>query len=382
MPRHRKKSVHGSGSVFQRKDGRYVAKYIDPETGKPLLRYARKESEAYELLEQMKSDVRQGTMARGPRQKVKDYMATWLEEVQKPKLRPGTYVVQRSIVYHHIIPMLGEIELKKLTPRQVQKFYTDKESEGLEKVSVRNIHRVLHTALGNAVRWGLVSQNVSDKVAPPQAQKRKLTILSKEQLNRLIQVAGKHENMDAFIKLAVTTGMRHSEMLALQWDDIDFETNILQVRRSVAFIGGQGFISGSPKTESGERVIMLPQLVIRALHKHKERQEEQRKRCGERWKNKNLVFCNKHGEYMYLSDNLSRYRKVLAEAGLPPITMHSLRHNVATFLINVLKYPPSLVQALLGHSSAAITLNIYTHTDDPLLLQQIMNDLDGLFGGE
>ncbi len=379
MPKERKRSVHGGGSVFQRKDGRYEAKFYDPETGKPIRRYARTMAEAEVLLDQIKMEVRQGTLARGPNQKVKDYMTTWLDEVQKPALRPGPYAVQHSIVHHHIIPALGEIELKKLTPRQVQKLYTDAESLGLKKVSVRNIHRVLHTALENAVRWDLVSQNVCDKVSPPQVRKRKATILSTDQLKRLVQVAEKHENMDAFIKLVVTTGMRHSEMLALQWNDIDFQTNMLTVRRNVTRVSGQGFISGPPKTESGDRKIILSQMVIRALREHQARQEKIKQQAGKDWLNKNLVFCNKRGEYVHLSGNLYRYRKVIKEAGLPPLTVQGLRHNVATFLINVLKYPPSLVQALLGHSSALITLDVYTHTD-PTLLQQIMDDLDEMFG--
>lgn len=381
MPKDRKRSVHGGGSVFRRKDGRYEAKFYDPETGKPIIRYPRTQAEAEALLDQIKMEVRQGTLSRGPKQKVKDYMAAWLEEVQKPALRPGPYAVQRSIVNRHIIPALGEIELRKLTPRQVQKLYTDKEGQGLKKVSVRNIHKVLHTALENAVRWDLVSQNVCDKVTPPQVRKRKATILATDQLKRLVQAAEKHENMDAFIKLVVTTGMRHSEMLALQWDDIDFENSILMVRRNVTHVSGQGFISGPPKTESGDRKIILSQLVIRALRKHQERQEAIKQQAGKNWLDKDLVFCNKCGEYIHLGGNLYRYRKVLKEAGLPPLTVQGLRHNVATFLINVLKYPPSLVQALLGHSSALITLDVYTHTD-PTLLQQIMDDLDDLLGGE
>src|SRR5215469_2217775 len=118
MPKKRKRSVHGGGSVFKRKDGRYEAKFYDPETRKPIIRYARTQAEAEILLDQIKAEVRRGTLSRGPNQKIKDYMITWLEEVQRPALRPGPYAVQRSIVNRHIIPSLGEIELRKLTPRQ------------------------------------------------------------------------------------------------------------------------------------------------------------------------------------------------------------------------------------------------------------------------
>jgi hypothetical protein len=155
MPRQpqKKKATYGGGTVYPRKsDGRYVAKYKHPDTGEPILRYAATRKEAEQELENIKFEIRQGTIVKGPRQKLKDYLETWLEKVQKPHLRPGPYAVQKSIVYHQIIPSLGETLLTKLTPQRLQDFYNEKEKQGLEKVSVRNIHQVLHTAMENAVR--------------------------------------------------------------------------------------------------------------------------------------------------------------------------------------------------------------------------------------
>lgn len=378
----RKKSVHGGGTIYQRKDGRHVASMKDPNTGRRIERYADTEKEAEKKLEDIKFELRQGSITTGPRQKVQDYLEMWLEKVQKPHLRPGSYANQKSIVHHQIIPALGDVFLTKLTPQRLQEFYNEKEKEGLEKVSVKNIHKVLHTALENAVRWDLVPRNVCDKVTPPRAQKRKRPLLTKEQIQQLFHVAKEHGYMDAFIKLAVVTGMRHSEILALQWGDVDFDRGILYVRRSVTYVAGQGFVEVPPKTESGERIFALPLFVLDALYQHQEAQGREKQRKGERWLGKNLVFCNAYGNYRHLRGNLYRYRKVLAEAEFPPLKVQDLRHNISTFIQKELKYSPGFAQALLGHSSPDITMDVYTHLEskDPTLLRQVMEDMDRLFG--
>jgi integrase len=382
----RKKSTYGGGSVYYRKsDDRYVAKYKHPDTGQLILRYAKTQKEAEKELENIKFEIRQGMLASGPNQKLKDYIIQWLEDVHRPEINLNTYTKHRSIIYRHIIPGLGHIELKKLTPQQVQKFYTDTEKVGLKKSSVRDIHKVLHGALKNAVQWGMVNQNVSDKVRSPRPAKKQHPILSIEQIQRLLQVSENYNGMEAFIKLVLTTGLRHGELLALQWDDIDLDAGVLIVRRSVAHIPHHGFVVGPPKSESGNRSTVLPQFVLIALRKHQAFQNVLKELAGETWFPKNLVFCNAQGEYVHEGTSLRHYRKVLAEAGLPlDMTIHDLRHNVATFLQKVLKYPPSFVQALLGHSTAAITLDIYTHLDknDPSELRPIMDDLDRLFGAK
>ncbi|HET8845651.1 MAG TPA: site-specific integrase, partial [Ktedonobacteraceae bacterium] len=327
----RKKSTYGGGSVYQRKsDGRFVAKYLHPDTGKPVLRYTDTQKEAEKELENIKFEIRQGTLATGPNQKVKDYMQQWLEEIHRPQINANTYSKHRSIVYHHIIPALGHLELKKLTPQQVQKFYTDAEKVGLKKSSVRDIHKVLRNALKNAARWGMVSQNVCDKVTAPRVGRSQHTMLSVEQMQRLLQTAENHAGMEAFLKLVLTTGMRHGELLALRWDAIDFGTGILAVRHNVAHIPGQGFLVGPPKTEDGKRSTPLPQFVLSALRKHQAFQTVQRELAGATWLNNNLVFCNERGRHLYEGVSLRRFRKVLADADLPlHITMHDLRHNVA-----------------------------------------------------
>ncbi len=387
MPR-RQKGMKGRGSVFQRQsDGRWVAQFIVEETGKPKQLYADTEVEAYKKLDNALREQEQGVLVTGPKQKLKDYLEHWLEDVHKPSVWISTYVRDRRAVYKHIIPALGNIELRKLTPQQVQKFYTalgkktDKGEKGLAPGSIKIVHHVLGNALKNAVKWKLVAQNVCDQVSPPPAKKQEMELLTAEQMQRLIQVVNNHK-MGPFIKLALMTGMRHGEMLALEWKDIDFDTNILQIRRNVNHLTGHGFVVGEPKTEDGKRKIVLPRFVVEDLKRHRERQNEQRKALREQWIDKDLIFCNYRGGYTRHDDSLERFRKVLAEAGLPTtMRLHDLRHNLATFLIHVMKYPPNLVQALLGHHDVTITLALYAHPDTETL-REMMESLDRLFGGK
>lgn len=172
----RKRSVHGGGSVYPRLgEGkeRWVATIKDPETGKRLERYAKSQKEANELLEQMKSEIRQGSLVTGSRQTVKKYLEDWFKNVQKQAVRPTTYLKQEPILTNVILPAIGHIQLQKLTPQHIQRLYSQKMDEGWKPSTIRNIHKILHKALGNAVRWRLVPRNVCDLVSLPRQVKHK-----------------------------------------------------------------------------------------------------------------------------------------------------------------------------------------------------------------
>jgi integrase len=391
MVRRRQRGIKGAGSVYQRKsDKRWTGSFKLEGMARRKYVYApvdnNTERAAYDLLQKAMREQEQG-LATGKDQKLGDYLQDWFENVHKGKVYVTSYITQRRIVYKHLIPALGHVQLRKLTPQQVQKFMTDKGNDGLSAAYIRSMHALLHGALDNAAKWKLVQENVCDQASPPSSKKRKSQILTKEQILRLVDAANANA-MGPFIKLALMSGMRHGEMLSLRWSDIDFQTNVLEIKRNVAHprVKGYGFIEGDPKTDDGIRKIILPQFVADALQVHREGQEAQRECAGETWQDKDLVFCTHTGGYIDSGNNLRRFRRVLREAGLPEamcktMRVHDLRHNVATFLINVLKYPPTMVQALLGHSDIAITLGMYVETD-PETLRAMMDDLNALFGSK
>src|SRR5258707_6487459 len=156
-----KQRGHGEGSIYQRQDGRWAAS-ITLEGHKRKTFYGKTRKEVQEKLRVALNEQKQGTLATGPQQTVKQYLEHWLEEVHKPTVRVSTYQGYRMSLDNHILPVLGHLQLQKLTPQHVQAFYMRKLKEGLSAKTVRNLHGLLHKAFDNAVRWGLVPRNVCD----------------------------------------------------------------------------------------------------------------------------------------------------------------------------------------------------------------------------
>jgi integrase len=374
-----KRRGHGEGTIFQRKDGRWVAE-ISLEHGKRKPMYGKTRKEVADKLNQALQEQKQGTLIFGPRQRLGEYLQQWFEEVHKQEIRVTTYMKHRCLLNKHIIPALGHVQLQKLTPQHIQTFYTQKLNEGLAPGSVKNLHKILRNALKNAVRWSLVTRNVCDQVSPPRETKREPQILTLEQAIRLLNVSRGHQ-LEALIALALTTGMRHGELIALRWHDVSFHEESLHVRHSVSRIGGYGYIEGDPKTLTSKREIVLPHFVVELLKEHRTQQIETLLNMGANWKDQDLVFCNASGGFLSPDTVLRRFRLLLQEAELPSMRLHDLRHSVASMLILVLRMPAKLVQELLGHSEIGTNVNIYTHTDISLQ-RKMMGDVNTLFEGK
>jgi integrase len=237
----------------------------------------------------------------------------------------------------------------------------------------------LHAALENAVRWNLVARNVCDLVTPPVPQQMKIQPLTPEQVRRLLGAARGHK-LEALITLAVNTGMRRGELLGLHWQDIDFEAECLYVRRSVSRVGTFGIKELDPKTQRSKRKIELSPFVVETLKRHQEQQQMMREKVGNRWKEQGIVFCNRYGGYIEVSNLHVAFKQLLESAELPDIRFHDLRHSVASILLSM-EVHPKVVQELLGHSHISITIAIYSHLF-PSLQKRAINRLDDLFNWE
>lgn len=372
MGRQRKKGINGAGTVFQRKDGRWEAKFKVEETGKYKSLYAPTEKEAYQKLQEALSQQKQGTLAIGKDQTIKQFLEYWLEDVEKPAVRLRTYINNRIIIHKYLIPGLGHVKLQKLTAQQLQLYYAKKLREGLSNSRIVRLNSVLHKALDHAKRIKLIGFNVADRLDLPKVELHDALFLTPEQARLLLQEA-KKKDLDALIALALVTGMRKGEILALRWSDIDLDKGILQIARTVSYFPQHHFVESKPKTKSSERSIKLPHIVIEMLICHRKIQQEKRKKVGDKWVDNNLVFCNKRGGFV--TDGTVRYQldRLLENAGLPYMRFHDLRHSAATILLSM-KVPINVVQRLLGHSDVAMTLRIYGH-----ILSSMQDDMiDGL----
>ena len=370
-----KRRGHGEGSIYQRKDGRWVAE-ITLEDGNRKPFYGKSKKDVQEKLRIAINEQKQGTLATGPQQKLKDYLEQWLEQVQKPTIRISSYVKQRKILNYHILPELGHIQLQKITAQQVQAFYAKKLEEKLSPGYIYSMHALLHKAFSNAVRWRLISQNICEHVSPPKIIKQELRTLNTEQIQRLLEAAQGH-GLEALVTLALTTGMRHGELTALRWHDIIFEDGSLSIHRTLNYIAGYGFIEGEPKTARGKRRIPLPPFVLELLLMHRDTQEQARKAAGSKWCDMDLVFCTSVGTFIDPRSLLKRFHALLDTAGLPRMRIHDLRHSAATILMGM-GIHPKVVQERLGHSQISMTLGTYSHVM-PSMQQEVADKLDTLF---
>lgn len=379
MPRRKKeKGIRGFGSVYKRgSDGRYVAKYKAEGTKSGYKElYAKTESEAYDKLEKAWLEHKQGILATGPQQKLETFLNQWLEEVHKSTIRIGTYKRYRTILTRHLIPNLGHIQMQKLTAQQVQTTYAKMLKNQLKPKTIKTIHAVLHKALDQAIRWRLLSRNVCNEVSLPRAAKFEIQPLTGEQARQLLKTAKGHR-FEAFLTLALVTGMRRGEILALRWADIDFGTKTLFIRRSVNYVTGYGFVESEPKTAAGNRAIPLPQMVVDLLPQHRLYQLEMRSQAGPRWQEHDLVFSNMYGGFFSISQLYKQFRMILKDAGFSNMRFHDLRHSAATILL-IMGIHPKVVQERLGHSQIGMTMDIYSHVL-PAMQKEATDKLDTLF---
>ena len=219
-------------------------------------------------------------------------------------------------------------------------------------------------------------RNVSKLVTLPRVERFEAQTLTKEQALKLLAIA-QESRVEALLMIAVTTGMRRGELLALHWEDIDFEKKVVSVHRTLSRVTGQGYKETEPKTKSSRRRIALPDVALEALIEHRNAQAQMKIEAGDRWHEQGLVFCNKFGKY-FNSDVLLRiFHGLLNKAGLPDMRFHDLRHSAATILMAAGVHP-KMVQERMGHSSIAMTMDIYSHVL-PSMQQEVADKINDMF---
>lgn len=292
------------------------------------------------------------------RQKLGHYLERWLREVAEPTVRPSTYIRYKELLTGHVTPTLGHLPLAKLNPQDLNGLYGEL-SQHLAPRTVGHVHRVLHRALRDALHWGLVARNVCDAVSPPKVPRREIQVLTPEQARSLLDAA-EGDVLEAVYVLALTTGLRQGELLALKWSDFDADAGRLTVQRTVRWITGRGVVEGEPKSDRSRRNLSLAPMAVTALKDHRARQAEQRMRAVF-WDDLDLIFANEVGRHIEATNLMRRsFRPLLEEAGLPRIRFHDLRHTAATLLL-MQGVHVKVVSEMLGHSSVSLTLDVYSH---------------------
>jgi integrase len=236
------KRGNGEGSISRRKNGGWCAQYVvytsEGRKRRTLSGKTRKEVAA--KLSKALADREVGLVFDAGTLTVGEYLDRWLSHSARGRVRQKTYERYESIVRVHLVPALGRIRLKALTPDHVRGLYREKLDGGLAPRTVLHIHRTLSKALKQATDDGLIPRNAAASVKPPQPRREEIQPLSGDQVRAFLgTVAG--DRLEALYVLAITTGLRQGELLALKWEDVDLEGQypMLQVRRSLSETRGR-----------------------------------------------------------------------------------------------------------------------------------------------
>ena len=373
-----KKRGHGEGTVYQ-VGNRWRAEVM--VGGVRHRAYFETRKEALTWLAEIRLRADRGMLPEPSKVTLGEYLQHRLKNVARHTVRPWTYVSYESRVRVHIIPELGHIRLQALKPSDLEAFCSRKLQAGLSRRSVAFLHAVLRRAMGHAERLGLIDRSPAARVEPPRWNAPQARTLSPEEAARFLEAARRSEYYPLFV-LALATGMRKGELLALRWSDVDLAEGTVRVTRTLYRVGGR-WVEGEPKTAAGKRKVVLPPGAATVLKEHRVAQLGARLKAGAGWAPEpgleDLVFTSRTGKPI-LPRNVNRaLEAVLRRAGLPRLRFHDLRHSHATLLLKE-GVNPRVVQERLGHSTVSLTLQVYSHVL-PDLQAEAAEKLDrALFG--
>jgi integrase len=346
----------GEGAIYLRADGCWCGAISLPASATRKRRrqvvYGRTKQQVVGRIAQLQADLASGILVATGKLTVAELIQRWLFDVVRNANRPTTLALYVSLAKNHILPAIGHQRLSQLTPLAVQSFYSELERKGISPRTRQMIHARLHRALNQAVKWGLVARNVCDAVEKPAAPRPTMRVLDSAQVKKFL-MAAQADRYSCIYVLAVTTGLRQGELLALHWDDIHLRDGSLSVRHTLQELNGRLELV-EPKTAKGRRRVDLPALAMDALRDH-------RKRMFAEGHPGPWVFCDSKGGPLRKGNLVRRsFNRVLRTAELPRIRFHDLRHTAATLLLQEGVHP-KVVQERLGHAQIGLTLDTYSH---------------------
>ena len=341
----------------------------DPSTGKRKQQWVTvrgTKREAERKLAELQYQMDSGGYVKPSKLTVAEHLRDWLRDYAATTVRPRTYEGYAMIVEKHLIPGLGRIVLTQLQPAEIQKCYAkaleNGRSDGKGGLSARTVkhhHRVLSEALVYAVRMNRVVKNVAQAVVPPRPVSQEMNTLDEVGVDALLDAARATPYYHLF-HLALYTGLRRSELLGLRWKDVDLYLANLSVTQVMHRLQGGQVVFLEPKTAKSRRQVALSPDAAIALRSHRGQQEHERAVIGLAVDGDSLVFARFDGSPLPPITINHAFGRIIKRAGLKGIRMHDLRHTHATLMMKQ-GVNPKIVQERLGHSSIAVTMDIYSH---------------------
>lgn len=360
--------------------------------------------------------VKNGKYLEGETISFQDFAKIWLDEYAPDHLSVGTLSSYVTTLEKYIFPAIGKIKMAKLQPRSLNKLYSDmlntpKENGkgNLSPSTVKRAHAIISSIYHTAIKWNVCLDNPCLRTEPPKQVRNTNDIkyFTEEETERFLAILDRpmicprsaHDRVDdtgkpyhvgeyvelqpihpqhrLFFYMALFLGCRKGELLALQWQDIDFEKSTVSITKSTGYVNKQ-IITKEPKNKTSVRVISIPPMILSMLQEYRKEQMAEAFRLGTAWEGKrsakeydqNYLFTQWNGLQMHPSTPyhvfkkiISRYNAALAEGEtpLPSIPLHGLRHTSATLLISQ-NVDVRTVSGRLGHAQTSTTMNIYAHS--------------------
>ena len=300
--------------------------------------------------------------------KFETFAEQWFEEYAKVNLRPTSYARMKQLT-KRVYPAIGHKRLDKITARDIQKFITDMLTNGRNlnngkplsrKTAVHHLS-FISDVFSYAVRMGMLCDNPCRRVFVPKQEQEEKQIYTIEQVKILYEnLKSEPMKYQAYLLLSIYSGYRRSEMLGLEWKDIDFEHDLIHVRRTSQYTSEKGIYTDTTKTRKSKRVSKMPASIMNLLRQFKADQNEEARRLGTKWEDYDRLFTKWNGAPMNPQTPFEWLKGYCERIGIPFRNIHSLRHLHASLLIFE-GVDVVAVSEDMGHSVVGTTLNLYSH---------------------
>lgn len=338
-----------------------------------------------------------------------DFSDIWLKEYAQPRLAPATVASYELLLHKHINPEIGHLKMSRIQPKDLNRLYLSmqhkKKDNGSDysPATIHRLHATLSTIFSTAVKWNIILDNPCSRISPPrQALNDDIKYFTIEQAEAFLEalerpitsIHKEHDRVDdtgikyhvdtyteqhpiqlqykVFFQMALFGGLRNGELIALQWSDIDFGQHTISITKSTGVVNGK-IITKEPKNKSSIRNVTLPESIFDLLRQLRIEQLRTMMDIGDQWEgarpnDTGYLFTQWNGKQMYPKTPYHMFKRIIsnynrfapADAQLPDIPLHGLRHTSATLLISQ-NLDVRSVSARLGHAQTSTTINIYSH---------------------
>lgn len=343
---------HGAGNIEQRRD-KWLARWT--EKGYRKARQFPTQKAAHDFLIDLWTRKQQGRYIDADQLTVRLTVEQWID---RGDWQPATVATYRQRARTCIYPELGEVLILTLTRNRVQHWIDTLRRQGYGASTIHGAVHVLSASLSSAVDLGILTENPCERTRRPTTRRKPVKVWTLHDVQKVLATTASTDCMwYALYRLALTSGMRPGELRALQWRDIDFERSIVTISRSMTKDSdGRTTVGTSTKTHR-VRSIVLTSETLSSLSQWKSEQSVTQL--------PGYVFTGQSGGPLPLTSWQRYHKRLCAEAGVPLISLHALRHTAATLLMELGQHP-RIVAEILGHQSIQITLDTYSHVSQQM----------------